>query len=207
MRYFLTGFILICVLVVGVAGFRGSLSRKPPIEVFPDMDRQLKLRPQTSFDFSPDGLSSRLPVAGTVARGAAFEDSPVNTGRTTGTTNFVETLPLAVSELLLKRGQERYNISCSPCHGEAGDGTGITTKYGMVVIADLHDSKTRKVVQMKDGELFSIITHGKGVMGAYGDKISINDRWAIVSYVRALQRSRLAGTDDVPAEKRASFNK
>src|SRR5437764_14101232 len=107
MRYFLLGFLLVSVLVVSVAGFRGSRSRKPPIEIFPDMVRQLKLRPQTVDSFFNDGRSSRLPVPGTIARSAPyhlssadtnlvafpFEDMPVNTGRVTGTTNFVETGP------------------------------------------------------------------------------------------------------------------
>lgn len=100
--------------IVGIAGLRGSLSRKPPIEVFPDMDRQLKLRPQKPFDFMPNGISSQLPPPGTIARsqpietidGAvySFEDSPVNTGKITGTTNFVETNPLPVNPQLLARG-------------------------------------------------------------------------------------------------------
>jgi mono/diheme cytochrome c family protein len=207
MRYFLIAFVVLCALVVGVAGFRGRISRKPPIEVFPDMDRQLKLRPQAEFNFYPDGRSSRLPVEGTVARGSAYEDNEVNTGRVRGSTNFVEVIPVQVTEALLERGQERYQISCAPCHGAAGDGKGITTKYGMAVIADLHDAKTRRLIQQTDGELFNTITHGRGLMGPYGGTIEIQDRWAIVAYVRALQRSRLATVDDVPAEQRAKFSK
>ncbi len=106
MRYFLLGVLLLVLLVVSLAGFRGSMSRRPPLEVFPDMDRQLKLRPQTVNGFFADGRSSRLPVAGTIPRSAPyrmssggtnlvyqFEDAPVNTGRVTGATNFVETKP------------------------------------------------------------------------------------------------------------------
>ncbi len=127
--------------VVGIAGFRGGLSRKPPIEVFPDMDRQLKLRPQKPNDFFTNGVSSQLPPAGTIARsepiqtasGAVypFEDAPVNTGRVTGTTNFVETNPLPVNGPLLQRGHERFDIYCAPCHGKLGDGNGITKKIGV----------------------------------------------------------------------------
>ena len=207
MRYLLLVFILVTIAVVGIAGFRGEISRRPPIEVFPDMDRQPKLRPQTGNEFFANRLSSQLPVAGTIARGSAYEDSPINTGRVTGTTNFVETLPVPVTEALLRRGQERFQISCQPCHGAGGDGKGITTKYGMAVIADLHDAQTRRVVQQPDGEIFNTITHGKGVMGAYGPNIAVQDRWAIVAYVRALQRSRLAAADDVPKELQSAFKK
>ena len=208
MRYFLLIYLLLIVVVVGVAGRRGSMSRQPPIEIFPDMDRQPKLRPQTANRFFSDGLSSRLPVPGTVARGSPFEDSPVNTGKVPGTTNWVETIPVPVTATLMARGQERFNINCSPCHGAAGDGKGITSKYGMAIIADLHDSKPpRKVVQQPDGEIFNTITYGKTLMGAYGANVTVEDRWAIVAYVRALQRSRLASLEDVPAEQRPALTK
>jgi len=191
MRYFLIGFCLVCVAVVSLAGWRGSKSRRPPIEIIPDMDRQPKLRPQTLNPFFPDQLSSRLQVPGTVARGEPYADIPLNTGRVTGTTNFVEVMPVPVTAQLLARGQERYNINCAICHGAAGDGKGITPKLGMTVIADLHDIQVRKLVQAPDGQIFDTITHGKNLMGGYGPNISIPDRWAIVAYVRALQRSRL----------------
>ncbi|MCP5519014.1 MAG: cytochrome c [Verrucomicrobiales bacterium] len=204
MRYFLAGFALLVVLVVSVAGFRGGLSRKPPIEIFPDMDRQAKVRPQTADGFFANGLGSRLPVAGTVARGAPFADTPLNTGREPGTTNYVAAMPVAVSAEMLARGQERYTIHCSPCHGGQGDAKGITTKFGMAVIGNLHDAR---IVQLADGELFNTITNGKNLMQGYGPNIDIADRWAIIAYVRALQLSRLATLDEVPAELRASLTK
>jgi mono/diheme cytochrome c family protein len=89
----------------------------------------------------------------------------------------------------------------------AGDGKGITTKYGMAVIADLHDGRQRKVIQQADGEIFNTITYGKTLMGAYGANVGIEDRWAIIAYVRALQRSRLASLDDVPSDRRAELTK
>lgn len=213
MRYFLLLLALSVVAVMAIAGKRGSISRKPPIEIFSDMDRQGKLRPQTYNEFFSDRMSSRLPVAGTIARSKPFhvndkdvypfEDAPVNTGKIPGTTNFVETIPLPVTERLMDRGQQRFNIYCSPCHGAQGDGKGITTKLGMAVIADLHDGGTRKVVQQPDGQLFNTITYGKNLMGAYGGIIPVEDRWAIIAYVRALQRSHLASIDDVPANERS----
>lgn len=204
MRYFLLGFVLLCVLVVSVLGFRGSMSRKPPIEVFPDMDRQLKLRPQTTADFFDDNRSSRLPVAGTVARGSHFADTPANTGFIPGTTNYVELNPLSVTRQLMLRGQERYQISCLPCHGPLADGNGITKKYGMAVVANLHDIR---IVKQTDGEIFNVITHGRNLMGAYGSNIVPEDRWAIIAYLRALQRGRLASMDDVPPEMQSTLKK
>jgi mono/diheme cytochrome c family protein len=218
MRYFLLGFVLLCVLVVSIAGLRydhgGRISRKPPIEVFPDMDRQPKLRPQTRNNFFPDRLSSQLPVVGAIPRGKptlvegrevyAFEDQPLNTGRVPGTTNFVETIPLPVTEKLLKRGQERFQIYCAVCHGAGGDAKGVTSKYQMVGMANFHD---KRLVSMPAGEIFNTITHGKNLMGAYGGQIDRDDRWAIIAYVRALQRSRLASLEDVPEAMRSTLKK
>lgn len=215
MRYFLLAFVFLGVAVLSIAGFRGSTSRRPPIEIFPDMDRQPKLRPQTTAAFFQNGMSSRLPVAGTIARSTPFkvgdqavypyEESPVTTGRITGTTNFVETNPLPITAELLKRGRERFQIYCLPCHGATGDGKGITSKYGMVGIANFHD---QRFVQMPDGEIFNTITHGKvPLMGAYGPSVEVPDRWAIIAYVRALQRARLGAEDDLPEPLRSALPK
>ena len=201
--------------LVGMLGFRGSMSRKPAVFVFPDMNRQLKLRPMQPNDFFPNGVSSQLPPAGTVARGKpiqtlqgpvyGFEDSPVNTGRITGTTNFVATNPLPVNKALLLRGRQRFNIYCSPCHGRLGNGNGITKKLGvMPAVANLHD---KRIIDMPDGEIFNTITHGKGVMGAYGPLVPTRDRWAIIAYLRALQLSQLGTTNDLTAAEQASLMK
>ena len=197
MRYFLALFILASVGIVMVAGFQGDKSRKPPIEVFPDMDRQPKLRPQTDTEFMGwrDGLSSRKPVEGTVARDAVFIEDAFSTGFEPGTTNYVTVSPVAVTDAVMKRGQQRFNIYCIPCHGRVGNGQGITTKLGMAGVVNLHDAR---VVGMPDGQIFYTITHGKGLMGAYGSNIDPADRWAVVAYVRALQRSQLATMEDVP---------
>jgi len=215
MRYFLLIFALSVVVVMVVAGKRGSISRRPPLEIFSDMDRQPKVRPQTASDFFTDHFSSRLPVAGAIARTKPyeidgkevypFEEAAVNTGRIPGTTNFVATIPLAVTAQLMERGQQRFNIYCAPCHGPQGDGKSITSKLGMAVVADLHDGMTRKVVQQPDGQLFNTITYGKTLMGAYGGIIPVEDRWAIIAYVRALQRSHLATIDDVPPDERSKI--
>ena len=215
MRYFLIIFGLCVLVVMGVLGKRGEHFRQPPLYIFPDMEWQLKLRPQKDNTFFPDGRTSQLPVPGTVprstpiqtARGSfyPFEDVPVNTGRATGTTNFVENNPLPVTLELVKRGQQRFTINCSPCHGAVGDGTGITKKIGaMGVVANLHD---KRIVEMGDGELFYIITNGRNNMGAYGANVTVPDRWAIIAYLRALQLARLGSIEDVPEDLRATLKK
>ncbi|MCI0539308.1 MAG: cytochrome c [Verrucomicrobiales bacterium] len=219
MRYFLAGWALFVILAVGLLGFRGNLGRKPPLEFFDDMDRQMKFRPQQPADFFGDNRSSRLPVMGTIARSEslnnviaadangrvfAFDDSPVTTGRVTGTTNFVELSPMQVNAEIMARGRQRYQINCQPCHGPLGDGNGVTKKLGMVTVKDLHEPR---IVKMGDGELFSVITNGRNTMGPYAAQITIEDRWAIVAFVRALQLSRLGTIDDVPTDHRASLKK
>ncbi len=177
------------------------------------MDRQAKLRPQEPFKFMPNGLSSQLPPAGTVARSEpiqtvdgevySFEDSTVNTGKISGTTNFVETNPLPINEALLQHGRERFDIYCAPCHGRLGDGNGITKKIGvMAAVANLHD---KRIVELADGDIFNTITHGKSTMGAYGPLMSTQDRWAVVAYLRALQLSWLGAKDDLTPAQQATL--
>ncbi|HAR00443.1 MAG TPA: cytochrome c class I, partial [Verrucomicrobiales bacterium] len=125
-----------------------------------------------------------------------------NTGRMTGSTNWIEISPVEITEALMERGHQRYDIHCTPCHGAAGDGKGITSKYGMVAVANFHDAR---LVSMTDGEIFNTITNGKNLMGPYGANIKIEDRWAIIAYLRALQRSRLSTMDDVPEPQKAAF--
>jgi mono/diheme cytochrome c family protein len=191
------------VLVMAVAGKRGSISRREPIEIFPDMNRQPKLRPQNTDAFFDDGRSSRPPIPGTIAQGDHYEDVPMNTGRIPGTTNFIDVIPVEVTAKLMARGEQRFNINCSPCHGALGDGKGITSKYGMIP-ANLHD---KRIVELKDGEVFNTITYGKGLMGPYGPNVTVEDRWAVIAYVRALQLSQLGTVADVPEQMRSTLKK
>ena len=201
------------VAVFGTLGLQGKMSRKPPLELFPDMDRQAKLRPMEPNHFFANGISSQLPPAGTVARsqpietanGAVyrFEDSPVNSGRVAGTTNFIELNPLPVNAALIQRGQNRFDIYCAPCHGRTGDGNGITKKIGvMPAVANLHD---KRIVEMADGEIFNTVSNGKGLMGAAGPLLPTEDRWAVIAYLRALQLSWLGTTNDLTAEQSAAL--
>jgi len=196
LKYFATAYVLAVALVVGIAGFRGSKSTKPPIEVFPDMDRQPKLRPQTTTRFASwaDGQTSRAHPAGTVSRESAWEENAFNTGRQGGA--FVEAVPMEVNATVLKRGQERYSIYCQPCHGVLGDGKGITSKYGMGNTASLHQDR---LIKTQDGDLFNTNSNGKSTMMGYASAIPVADRWAVVAYVRTLQLSRLASEAEVPA--------
>ena len=214
MRYFLLIFVVCVAAVIGIAGKRGTLSRKTPIYIFPDMKRQLKLKPQTPNDFFENGVSSQLPPAGTMARSKftmvgekavyPYEDSPVFTGHMTGTTNYVETNPYPVTAQLLKRGQERFNIYCSPCHGREADGNGIAKKFGVATVANLQDPR---IVKYTDGEIFYVITNGRNTMGAYGPNVPAEDRWAIIAYLRALQLSHLGTIADVPEAERGNLKK
>jgi hypothetical protein len=221
MRYFFLIFFLTCLGVVAICGFRGSHTRRPSLELFPDMVRQNKVRPETPSDFFADEMSSRLTPAGTVPHSGpfvvnnevlkvegkpvyAYEDSPVYTGHIPGTTNFVPVNPLPITRQLLERGQQRYQINCMPCHGPDGDGKGITSKYGMISMANFHD---KRLIDMPDGEIFNTITHGKNLMGAYGPNVVVEDRWAIIAYVRTLERSQLAVAADVPEPERGPFKK
>ncbi len=215
MRYFLLIFGVCILAVVGVLGKRGTHFRKPSLYIFPDMEWQLKLRPQKENGFFTNGLTSQLPVPGTVARSTPiqtltgpvfpYEDAPVNTGHLTGTTNFIENNPLPITAALLRRGQQRFTINCSPCHGATADGNGMPKKLGaMAVVANLHD---KRIVEMADGELFFVITNGRNNMGAYGANITVEDRWAVIAYLRALQLARLGTLEDVPVALRGSLQK
>ena len=218
MRYLLYSILLIVAIAAAaftMFGIPGRLSRRPPLEVFPDMDRQAKLRPAQPFDFFTNGLSSQLPPSGTVVRSApvetvngvvySYQDVPFNTGRTTGTTNFVTLNPLPVTAKSLQRGREHFDIYCAPCHGRLGDGNGIVKKIGvMPAVVSLHD---QRIIEMTDGEIFNTITHGKGLMGAYGGTVVPQDRWAIIAYTRALELSWLGSTNELSAAQRAALKK
>ena len=212
-KYFLLPFVLVMLVTIGIAGKRGDTSRKPPIYIFPDMKRQLKLRPQTPNAFFANGLSSQLAQPGTIAQGKPlvvagrevfpFEDDPVNTGRVTGTTNFIELNPYPITAQLLERGQQRFTIYCSPCHSQLGDGNGVPKKIGaMAVVANLHD---KAIVIQPDGGIFNTVSYGKNNMQGYASQIPVEDRWAIIAYLRALQLSRVGAVEDLSPETRAKL--
>lgn len=211
MRYAYYTLLFAVALTVSVMGFRGLRSTQPPVEVFPDMDRQAKYKPQAGSKFFADGRADRTPVAGTVARGRTAIGEGDETflraddRRFVGKNadgSFVRGFPVEVNETMINRGRDRYMIYCAPCHGAVGDGNGITKRYGMVATPTYHDDRLR---QMAEGELFNTITNGKNTMMAYGDKLAPDDRWAVVAYLRALQRAHHATINDVPLEKRGEL--
>ncbi len=188
---------------LALAGCRGMVSSEPPIHINPNMDNQEKFQAQEANPFFADGRAMRTPVAGTVARGFLKADVAFNTGRTTGG-GFVAASPVPRTRELLQRGQQRFNIYCSPCHGKAGDGQGIimTGQYGYTPAPSYHDARLRGV---EDGYIFNVATNGVRSMPGYAQQIPVADRWAIVAYIRALQRAQNASATDVPAAVRAEI--
>ena len=221
----LRGFLLISLLItiaaVAVLGFRGEKTTNEPWEIFPDMVRQMKVRAQSPLNFFADGRGPRMPVNGTVpigyempkAQPPGAPESQRAVGFSVGTdyfdtgkmgTNWGTGIPVPVTPQLLQRGRERFNITCAMCHGPTAAGNGITKQYGLNTVVTLQDDRIRK---MADGEIFNTITNGKNTMMAYGPNIMIADRWAIIAYLRALQRSQNAAIVDVPPEHRADLEK
>ena len=215
MRIFLIIYVLLIAAVVSIFGFRGSISKKPPIEVFPDMDRQARYKPQAENDFFEDGRNDRPIPANTVARGnylnyqevfsEDFEDTTLgNTSFLAGKNpdgSWVAKIPVEVDYSMMELGREKFNIFCMACHGAAGDGNGVTKPYG-VLAANYHVDRLRNEA---DGYIFNVITNGKGLMFGLKDRLTPEERWAVVLYVRALQRSQNASADDVPAGQRAEL--
>lgn len=194
MRRFAPAGLIVLILVLG--GCRAATSDKPPIHINPNMDVQPRYDPQESSPFFADGRAMRIPVAGTVARGFLREDTRFHFGRDESGA-FVQTMPVELTRELIERGRDRYEIFCSMCHGVAGDGQGIimTGNYGFVAAPTYHSDDLRA---RPDGYLYDVITHGVRTMAGYGQQVPVADRWAIVSYLRALQRSQNAGASDVP---------
>jgi hypothetical protein len=189
------------VSVLMLTGCAGMTSRKPPIEVFDDMDRQPKYKPQQASAFFGDARTSRVPVAGSIPRGHLREDDGYHTGIVNNM--YVGKNPLPITREVLLRGQQRYNIYCSPCHDRAGEGKGIVAiRTPSWQPTNLQEDRQK---QMADGEIFSIISQGRRSMPAYRFQVPADDRWAIVAYVRALQRTTNAKLEDIPQELRESL--
>ena len=236
LRGFLVIFILCGIAILAVFGFRGQKSTAPPTEIFPDMVRQMKVRAQAPLGLFADGRGPRLPVAGTVPIGyempkpnavAGIGNAGLPASATPASvtwshpqasfsagTDYYNTgkmgdhwgtgIPVPVTSELMERGQQRFTITCSMCHGATAAGNGITKQYGLATVVTLQDERIRK---MSDGEIFNTITNGKNTMMAYGPNIIVPDRWAIIAYVRALQRSQNATVADVPEDRRAELEK
>jgi len=162
-----------------------------------DMWRQPKTDPLDASNFYADGQSARPLVPGTVPRGFLREDSAFFTGASNG--KWVDTIPVPITKELLKRGQERFTIYCTPCHGQLGDGQGMIAKRGFTLRRPVGNYQTDRLRKMPVGHFYDVITNGYGAMYSYASRVEPPDRWAIVAYIRALQLSQHATADEAAA--------
>ncbi len=215
MRIFLAVFVFLAVATVSILGFRGSLSEKPPLEVFPDMDRQAKYKPQAENSFFEDGRNDRPIPANTVARGdfldyeTVFSPDYQNTVQGNSVFlygknpdgSFADMFPLEADFELIELGREQYDIHCVTCHGPAGDGNGVTKRYG-ILATSYHSDRLRNET---DGYIYDVISNGKGLMYGLKGRMTPKERWAVVLYMRALQRSQNASATDLPEAQKAEL--
>lgn len=197
----MTRFIPILVALVGLsalAGCRGQVSEEPPIVPIRNMYDQPRYDPQEGSDFFQDGRTMRPPVEGAIAR-EMEPDSTIATGRSEDDSAWLLEVPAQVvqrgggMEAVVERGQDRYEIYCAPCHGIAGDAEGLVANravergFAALKPPSFHDDRIR---HMPDGQLYATITNGIRNMPSYRHNVPQDDRWAIVTYVRALQISQ-----------------
>lgn len=215
MRIFLAIFIFIIAAALSILGLRGSKSSNTPIEIFKDMDHQARYGPQGSNAFFSDERNDRPTPANTVARGNYFNQADVfsadyentnlgNTAFNEGKNpdgSFVKAIPLEISYELMETGRQKYGIFCISCHGAAGDGNGVTKPYG-ILATSYHDDRLRAV---EDGYIYDVITNGYNQMYGLKDRMTPEERWATVLYVRALQRSQNAKVKDLSAAQRTQL--
>ena len=180
---------------------------EPALHLVPDMDYQAKFRAQSANDLFADGRAMRPDPVGTVSFDDELYEPAFETGK--DGENYLQVLPLPWSEELVARGQQRFGIYCAACHGEAGYGDGMVARRAADLLepnwvppSSLHDALIR---ERSVGQLFEVIRQGVRTMPAYGEQMSVDDSWAIVAYVRALQRSQNAVLDDVPAAQRGEI--
>lgn len=187
-----TRFSLIAVLAVALTlvSCRGQLSDKPPVHPQQNMYFQERFNAQQENSFFENNMAMRAPVEGTVARGELRDNIALYEGITENG-DFVEEFPMEITKEFLYRGQDRYDVFCTMCHGGTGDGQGIimTGQYGYVPAPSFH---LDRILAMPDGEIYSAIYNGIRNMPSYATQIPVEDRWAIVAYVRALQESQNA---------------
>ena len=185
-------FALVVLLALSAGGcMRGCTSSRSPIHLNPNMDYQLRVDPQEASEFFYDGRGMRVPVEGTVARGELRTEADEFYSGMDANGAFVASSPLVQTDDTAAQGLRQYTIYCQPCHEKRGTGRGILYEYGKVPMPSFDDER---IVNLGDGELFDIITHGKGLMQGYAYPIPPSDRWAIVAhkvapaYVIAIQK-------------------
>ena len=211
-RPLLAAFAALCAVLTGCDEFRGFPSEQPPIHLVLDMDFQPKVLAQSEVEFEgwSDHRGARRPVADTFGRTLVIAQGDLPDAKLANKDangQFVTQNPLSLDHAfmvrgrpmsVIDRGRERFDIYCSVCHGYSGQGGNGNTGHGLVgrrwpvVIPSFHfdpkgDATRNRVPTLADGEVFEVISYGKGTMPAYGARISVEDRWAIVHYIRALQ--------------------
>lgn len=197
--------VALVVAALAMSGCRGTKSTQPPVHLNPNMDNVTYIQAQEPSDFWTDGRGMRPNVEGTVAQGELRTDTHLHEGVLAG--SWVQTMPAQVplSRETLERGQERYNIYCTPCHGEAGlENGGIVPTRGEEaewswLVPSLHGDRQRGYAI---GQLYSIIANGYNTMPGYAAQIPVEDRWAIAGYVRAMQVAYELEANDVPGSIR-----
>jgi mono/diheme cytochrome c family protein len=167
-----------------------------------DMHDTPRYEPLEASTFFADGRSSRMLVANTVPRGLLREDTHLNEGRIDG--KLATTFPMPVTAEVMARGQERFNVFCSPCHGRTGSGNGMVVQRGFRAPPSYHEDRLRNAPV---GYFFDVMTNGFGAMQDYSAQVPVADRWAIAAYIRALQLSQRATVDDVPQNRRADLDR
>ncbi|MEP7354671.1 MAG: cytochrome c [Acidobacteriota bacterium] len=178
-----------------------SVQREPPFQLWPDMRLQKRFEAQATTDLFPDTRASRRRPDGVVARGHLQEENPMNTGMEKGL--YVGKSPVPVTEALINEGQWRFNTYCAPCHDQTGLGHGmVPQRWTAWVPANLMESR---VVEMADGDIFNTITYGRRTMPPYGAQNRVAERWAIIAYLRVLQRSAHGSINDVPEQLRSAL--
>lgn len=190
-----TRFSLLAVLAgaLTLVSCRGQLSEKPPVHPQQNMYFQERFNAQQENPFFENNMAMRAPVEGTVARGELRGNIELYEGIDENG-EFVDEIPMEMTKEFLYRGQDRYDVFCTMCHGGTGDGQGIimTGQYGFVPAPSFH---LERILEMPDGEIYSAISNGIRNMPSYATQIPVEDRWAIVAYVRALQESQNADED------------
>jgi mono/diheme cytochrome c family protein len=189
----LSGFLT---MALGLTACSNFPSREPPVWVWWDMKQQEKYKPQMRSEFFSDGRASRRPVPGTVPQENWQPDTAYSTGINPDNT-YVARNPEPITRELIARGQTKFTIYCTPCHDRTGSGRGVVPSKAIWVPANFHDDR---IVNFVDGEIFHVMTTGRRSMPSYRFQINEHDRWAIVSYVRSLQRAWLGTMNDVPAD-------
>ncbi|MFO0678710.1 MAG: cytochrome c [Polyangiaceae bacterium] len=188
----------VVVAASALAGCRGGESEDPPILLLRNMYHQERYNAESYSSYFEDHRTMRTPPEGTVDREHFLDNESVATGRTEDGSGYVMDIPESVAkhfggrEGMVDRGHERFNIYCAPCHDQSGRGNGMVVQKGFQKPPMLHDERLRKA---PDGQIFATITNGVRVMPSYAAQIPVHDRWAIVSYVRALEMSQISMTE------------